>query len=60
MLVALSLPTEREQVLGTGDDGSSPCLLVSVERAPRYGGADPTENKILGRYLFNVGEGTQV
>eukprot|EP00903_Cladosiphon_okamuranus_P017423 g16047.t1 len=47
------------QVIGTGDDGSSPCLLVSVEKAPRYSGGELTENKILRRYLFNVGEGTQ-
>ncbi|CAM9267280.1 unnamed protein product [Ectocarpus sp. 12 AP-2014] len=47
------------QVIGTGDDGSSPCLIVSVEKAPRYSGGEPTENKILRRYLFNVGEGTQ-
>ncbi|CAM9707102.1 unnamed protein product [Ectocarpus fasciculatus] len=47
------------QVVGTGDDGSSPCLIVSVEKAPRYNGGEPTENKILRRYLFNVGEGTQ-
>ncbi|CAM9952977.1 unnamed protein product, partial [Ectocarpus sp. 8 AP-2014] len=46
-------------VIGTGDDGSSPCLIVSVEKAPRYSGGEPTENKILRRYLFNVGEGTQ-
>lgn len=52
--------TSVVQVVGTGDDGSSPCLVVSVERTPRYSGGEPTENKILRRYLFNVGEGTQV
>lgn len=48
------------QVLGTGDDGSSPCLLVSVERIPRYKTGEPGENTVLQRYIFNVGEGTQV
>lgn len=58
----LPIPTDNTavQVVGTGDDGSSPCLVVSVERAPRYSGGEPTENKILRRYLLNVGEGTQV
>eukprot|EP00752_Nemacystus_decipiens_P002879 g2679.t1 len=46
-------------VIGTGDDGSSPCLIVSVERAPRYSGGEPTKTTILCRYLFNVGESTQ-
>ncbi|CAM9740640.1 unnamed protein product, partial [Choristocarpus tenellus] len=47
------------QVIGTGEDGSSPCLIASVERTPRYGGGVGSENTILRRYLFNVGEGTQ-
>ncbi|KAG5178555.1 beta-lactamase-like protein [Tribonema minus] len=45
------------QVLGTGADGSTPCLLASVERVPLYGKKEEKVATVMARYLFNVGEG---
>jgi ribonuclease Z len=42
------------QVLGTGSDGTAPTLILSIERRAQYG----SEVKLLQRYLFNAGEGT--
>lgn len=45
------------QILGTGADGSSPCLVAVVERLPLYGIRSELEAKCLSKYLFNAGEG---
>ncbi|KAI9995152.1 hypothetical protein PInf_012199 [Phytophthora infestans] len=43
------------EVVGTGSDGTEPSLLLSVQRHGLYS----DDKKVLKRYLFNCGEGTQ-
>ncbi|KAG7392597.1 Zinc phosphodiesterase ELAC protein 2 [Phytophthora pseudosyringae] len=43
------------EVVGTGSDGTEPSLLFSVQRHGLYS----DDVKVLKRYLFNCGEGTQ-
>ncbi|KAL3666752.1 hypothetical protein V7S43_008374 [Phytophthora oleae] len=43
------------EVVGTGSDGTEPSLLFSVQRQGLYS----DDVKVLKRYLFNCGEGTQ-
>ena len=42
------------RVLGTGSDGTSPTILLSIERLAQYS----NEVHIVQQYLFNAGEGT--
>ncbi|KAG2992374.1 hypothetical protein PC118_g4598 [Phytophthora cactorum] len=43
------------EVVGTGSDGTEPSLLFSVQRHGLYS----DDVKVMRRYLFNCGEGTQ-
>ncbi|KAE9051700.1 hypothetical protein PR001_g1230 [Phytophthora rubi] len=43
------------EVVGIGSDGTEPSLLFSVQRHGLYS----DDVKVLKRYLFNCGEGTQ-
>lgn len=43
------------EVIGTGADGTEPSVLFSVQRHGQYS----DDVKVLKRYLFNCGEGTQ-
>ncbi|KAK1947771.1 Zinc phosphodiesterase ELAC protein 2 [Phytophthora citrophthora] len=43
------------EVVGTGSDGTEPSLLFSVQHHGQYS----ADVKVLKRYLFNCGEGTQ-
>ncbi|KAG6618678.1 putative zinc phosphodiesterase [Phytophthora cinnamomi] len=53
--MAASRISVTAEVVGTGSDGTEPSLLFSVQRHGLYS----DDVKVMKRYLFNCGEGTQ-
>lgn len=43
-------------ILGTGADGSTPCLMCSLEKPPPPS-PEPAAPTVVTRFLFNVSEG---